>query len=205
MFKLTLRRGVLVALVAILVTGGIAYAAATTAGGTVAACAKTDNGQLRLDTGTGCLPSEQSVQLGTAAASRADERYYVAPNLSDPSTFLPIGDGFANRTAVVTMHVPAGAYAIASQITFSGHGGTGDVPCILVDTGGTTHGYAETSYDPAAVNQTMTIDGALSLAADTDISLVCWNIPFSGGFAGVRAADITTKSVDAASITQETH
>jgi hypothetical protein len=145
------------------------------------------------------------VTLGAASTTRADERYYVAPNLADPSTFLPIGDGSANRTAIVTSHVMAGNYAIASQITFNGNGGSGDVPCVLVDAGGGTHGYAEASYNPPAVNQTMTIDGALSLAADTDISLVCWNIPFGGGHASVRAADITTKTVDVATITQETH
>lgn len=172
--------------------------------GTLAACAQEGSGQLRLDSGGGCRTSEEAVALGTGASSRADERYYVAPNLADPSTFLPIGNGPANRTAIVTSHVPAGNDAIAAQVTFHGNGGTGDVPCILVEPSGTTHGYAEESYS-AGFNQTMTIDGALSLAADTDISLVCWNIPFGGGSASVRAADITTKSVDAASITQETH
>lgn len=173
-------------------------------GGTLSACAKTESGQLRLDTGDGCRPSEHAVALGNGAASRADERYYVAPNLRDPSTFLPLGGG-ANPTPVVTSHVPAGDYAIAAQMTFNGTGGSGDVPCILVEPSGRTHGYAEESYDSPEFNHTMTIDGALSLAADTDISLVCWNIPFSGGSASVRAADITTKTVDAASITQETH
>src|SRR6478609_7941400 len=44
--------------------GGIAYAANNGTGSSVLnACAKTDNGQLRLDTGGGCLPSEQGVQL----------------------------------------------------------------------------------------------------------------------------------------------
>ena len=43
--------------------GGIAYAANSGTGSVVNACAKTDNGQLRLDTGGGCLPSEQAVQL----------------------------------------------------------------------------------------------------------------------------------------------
>jgi hypothetical protein len=43
--------------------GGIAYAASSGTGSVFNACAKTDNGQLRLDTGGGCLPSEQAVQL----------------------------------------------------------------------------------------------------------------------------------------------
>ena len=184
----------------------LASAAIGAGGGssTLAACAQTENGQLRLDTGGGCRPSEEAVALGTGAASRADERYYVAPNLADPSTFLPIGNGSANRTAIVTSHVPAGDYALGAVLVFHGDGGTGDVPCLIVDEHGTIHGYGEASYSPG-FNQTMTLDGALSLAADADITLTCWNIPFSGGHASVRAADITTKTVDAASITQETH
>jgi hypothetical protein len=42
---------------------GIAYAATSDAGSVINACAKTDTGQLRLNTGGGCLPSEQAVQF----------------------------------------------------------------------------------------------------------------------------------------------
>ena len=175
-------------------------------GGGLAACAKTATGQLRLDTGDGCGPSEQSLQLGTGRTTAADERYYVAPNLRDPSTFLPLGNSQAQATAVVTMHVAAGNYAVASQITYTGSGGSGDVPCILLDSAGVIHGYAESTYDASARTVTMTGDGALTLAADTDLSLRCWNIAIDGpATVGVRAADITTKSVDLASIEQETH
>jgi hypothetical protein len=43
--------------------GGIAFAANSGTESVANACAKTDGGQLRLDTGGGCLPSEQAVQL----------------------------------------------------------------------------------------------------------------------------------------------
>jgi hypothetical protein len=57
------RLGAVVAAIAL--AGGIAYAGSTGGGAsTVNACAKTEGGQLRLDTGDGCLPSEQAVQLG---------------------------------------------------------------------------------------------------------------------------------------------
>jgi len=46
---------------ALAVTGFGAYAA-TSGGDTIKACAKADNGQLRLDTGGGCLSSEQALQ-----------------------------------------------------------------------------------------------------------------------------------------------
>ena len=59
MFKIKLRHGMLVALAVAAVaaaTGGFAYAQ-TLGGNTIIACAQTVNGQLRLDTGGGCLPS----------------------------------------------------------------------------------------------------------------------------------------------------
>lgn len=204
---------------AALVVAAVAGIALATAGSgsTLSACAKAGTGQLRLDTGDGCLASEDAVQLGTAAASRADERYYVAPNLSDFSTMLQLPNGrlpsvFPQIARVVTAHVPAGDYALAAQITMVNHTGDGSVVCLILDSANHTHGYAETSMGIDAGynrNETMTIDGALSLDADTDISLACWNdtgnAQVAPGTALVRAADITTKSVDAASITQETH
>jgi hypothetical protein len=56
---LTIGIGVVVLLAAL---GGIAYAAVKDGGTVIHACAKSNNGQLRLDTGGGCLPSEQAVQ-----------------------------------------------------------------------------------------------------------------------------------------------
>jgi hypothetical protein len=220
LFGFRLRRGVLAALlVAVLAAaaGGTAYATSTGGSGTLAACAQTQTGALRLDTGTGCLASERPVQLGTAAMTRADERFYVAPNLTDRSTFLELVNGtypsvLSNLTHVVTAHVAAGDYAIAAQITVSNHSGDGSVQCLLLDAAGHTHGYASMSAGiDSGFNRdgTMTIDGALSLTTDTDISLACWNSFVVGydnpGAALVAAADITTKSVDAASVTQEVH
>jgi hypothetical protein len=204
----------MVALIAVGIAAGFAYA--TAGSGTFGACAQTQTGQLRLDTGSGCLASERPVQLGTAAASRADERFYVAPNLSDFATYLPLTIGtfpavLANPTRVVTMHVPAGDYAVASQITFVNHTGDVTVPCLLLDSAGQIHGYDETSVGIDAGfnrNETMTMDGALSLTADTDMSLACWANPIGGfdpGATLVRSADVMTKTVDHASITQEVH
>lgn len=204
------------AVAAAALAGGIAYAQTTGNGGTLAACAQTQTGQLRLDNGNGCLASEQPVQLGTAAATRADERFYVAANLLDRSTFLPLTIGFfptviPTATRVVTMHIPAGNYALGAEIVFSNHTGDVAVPCILLDAAGGTHGFAQSSVGVDAGfnrDETLTIDGALSLAAGTDFSLVCWASPVAGldpGTTLVSAADITTKTVDTATITQETH
>jgi len=204
------------AVAAAALAGGIAYAQTAGNGGTLAACAQTQTGQLRLDNGSGCLASEQPVQLGTAAATRADERFYVAPNLVDRSTFLPLTIGLfpsviPTATRVVTMHVPAGNYSLGAEIVFSNHTGSVAVPCILLDAAGVTHGFAQSAVGIGVGfnrDATLTIDGALSLAADTDLSLVCWASPVAGfdpGTTLVSAADITTKTVDTATIAQETH
>jgi hypothetical protein len=47
---------------ALAAAGGIAYAKSTDSGPVIKACAKTQNGQLRIDNGGGCQPSEQAVQ-----------------------------------------------------------------------------------------------------------------------------------------------
>jgi hypothetical protein len=64
MFKSRILRrlGLGVAAAALLLVGGVGYAAVTSSGTVIKACAAKANGQLRLDTGTGCLPSEQAVQ-----------------------------------------------------------------------------------------------------------------------------------------------
>jgi hypothetical protein len=213
---ISLRRGILAALIlAVLgaVAGGIAYAE-TSGVGTLNACAKTATGQLRLDTGTGCLSTEQAVQLGTAAATRADERYFSG--LTNPPSFLPLTVGtfpdvLPTATRVVTMHAPAGNYAIAAQVVANDATGSGVVACLLLDSTGATHGFAEAGVGIAAGfdrTQTIVLDGAIKLEQETDIALTCWSQPAGGQTPGNPidlAADITTKSVDQVSITQETH
>jgi hypothetical protein len=56
------RLGLGVAAAALLLVGGIAYAAVNGGDTVIKACAAKATGQLRLDTGKGCLPNEQAVQ-----------------------------------------------------------------------------------------------------------------------------------------------
>lgn len=211
------------AVVAVAVVAGVSYAAAT-GGGEIKACAGKATGILRLDTGKGCLPFENAIQWnqtgpagpqGPAGTSDAEERYYVASRVTDPSTYLPVAVGqfpgvFPSMTRVVTLHVPAGNYAIASQITAANENGVGTVVCLLHD-GGNIHGFAQAAIGNEAgysIQQTMTMAGALSLAQDTDVDLSCSSSPVDGHDAGmpaVVAADIATTKVDTASITQEVH
>jgi hypothetical protein len=67
MVKLMLRRGMLAALAAAFVTAGVAYATSTSGG--IDACAKTTNGQLRLDTGDGCLPRARGSRTASGRTS----------------------------------------------------------------------------------------------------------------------------------------
>ena len=69
----------IVAVAALTVAGGIAYAAIPDAGGLIHACYKTENGQLRVSDSGGCGPSEAALawsQTGPAGSQRrrADER-----------------------------------------------------------------------------------------------------------------------------------
>jgi hypothetical protein len=56
------RLGLGVAAAVFLLAGGVGYAAVKGGGAVIKACAMKQTGALRLDTGTGCLPSEQAVQ-----------------------------------------------------------------------------------------------------------------------------------------------
>jgi hypothetical protein len=209
------RRAVIAAVVVIVAVlgtaGGIAYADSG-GGGTIAACAKTDTGQLRLNTGGGCLPSETAVQW-PAAGSQTQERFYRAANIADSATWLPLAVGiFPNvtPTEVITTHVAAGDYEMSAQVTAGNRTGSGVVACLILD-GSTIRGFAQTAVGVDAGysrRQTMTIAGALSLDHDATIVLSCWstpNSPLAAGSPGVEAADVTTTSVGAASITEETH
>jgi len=214
---------VIAAAAALAVAAGATYAA-TSGDGVVKACAGKATGVLRLDTGKGCLPFENAIEWnqagppgapGPAGTSTVVERYYEAPSLSDPSTFLPVTVGefpavFPTMTRVVTLNVPAGNYAIASQITATNTTGIGILVCLLHHEG-TFYGFAQAGLGNAAgdsMQQTITMTGAVSLAQDTDIDLSCFSSPLDGqdpGSPGVAAADIVTTKVDTASITQEMH
>jgi len=213
MVKLMLRRGMLATLAAAFVTAGVAYATSTSGG--IDACAKTTNGQLRLDTGDGCLASEQQVTLGAAHTARADERYYAAPRILGGTTAfaLPVGlfpGVLATATPVITTHVPAGNYVVTGEVTAVNFSGSGTLVCLFRDSADVTHGYASTQLGNGAGYssvQTITMDGALVVPEDTDLRLICWSQNVGGpvGQPEVWAAAITTKTVDVATITQETH
>ena len=203
-----LRRWLLAAAATALVPAAAAGLASATASdrGTLGACAKTTDGQLRLDTGDGCLPSEQALQLGTAAPSR---------RLFGGTTAFPIPVGrfpdvLATATPVLTIDVPAGSYTLSIDVTAVNFSGNGNLVCLTRDSNGVTHGYMSTSLgntQGAAASQTITTDGVFIATEDTDLRLFCFSQNFGGpvGDPEIWAAAITTKTVDAATITQETH
>ena len=214
MFNIKVRRGVFIGLAAAAVaaaTAGFAYAQ-TTDGNTISACAATAKGQLRLDTGGGCLPNEQAVQW-PAVGSQTQERFYVAADVGDSATWLPLAVGIypdVTPTEVVTTQVAAGDYEVSAQITAGNRTGSGVVGCLLLD-GTKIRGFAKTAVGVDAGysrQQTMTLAGAVSLDHDATLALSCWsspNSPLAPGAPGVEAADINTTSVEKATITQETH
>ena len=195
--------------------GGYAYAVSSAPSPTLGACAKADNGQLRLDTGDGCRPSEQAVQLGTAAASRANMHYYAAPRLFGGSTAFPIPVGrfpdvLATATPVLTLPVPAGSYMLTFTAVAVNFSGIGNVVCLTKDSDNVTHGYISTSLGSTqgnAASQTITSTGAYVAPGDTELRLFCFSQNFGGpvGNPEIWAAAITTETVDQATVIQETH
>jgi hypothetical protein len=195
--------------------GGYAYAVSSAPSATLGACAKADNGQLRLDTGDGCRPSEQAVQLGTAAASRANMHYYAAPRLFGGTSAFPVPVGrfpdvLATATPVLTIPVPAGSYMLSFTAVAVNFSGNGNFVCLTKDSNGVTHGYISTSLgntQGAASSQTITSNGAYVAPEDTELRLFCFSQNFGGspGNPEIWAAAITTQTVDEATITQETH
>src|SRR5690349_120532 len=120
-----------VAVLAAIVAGGGAYAAAT-GNGTIKACAKSETGQLRLDTGTGCLPSETSLSW---SPTRADERYFFG-SLTNIEQGKPIVTGVwpdvkPSLTHVLTQHLAPGNYAVTTEIVATNYDGVGIVVCLL--------------------------------------------------------------------------
>src|SRR3954462_9985576 len=76
------------AVVVLALLGGIAYAAQTGGSNAVNGCAKTEGGQLRVDNGGGCLPSEQSIQLAGTPGSTVR---YMSGFISDgPTASTPV-------------------------------------------------------------------------------------------------------------------
>ena len=193
--------------------GGISYATSGD-GGTLAACAKNENGQLRLDSGGGgCASSEHAVALGTAAASHADERYYKAASLADATTWLPLAVGFFGQvqpTRVVSTQLAAGDYTMSAQVTAANRSGSGVLVCVFLD-GSRIVGIGQAALGVDAgysFQHSMTLSGALSLDHDATIDLSCWSSPkdpLAHGAPGVLVADITTTTVGSATITQDTH
>jgi hypothetical protein len=86
-------------LASLALAGGIAYAASGDTGSILNACAKTDNGQLRLDTGSGCLPSEQAVQL-----AQPQDRQSAGCDVDDDHR---LGQGLPGVLGVLVLRVHA--------------------------------------------------------------------------------------------------
>jgi hypothetical protein len=100
-----------------------AYAAAGSSD-TINACAKTDNGQLRLDTGGGCLPSEQALQWNKTGLPGPP-----GPPGNTDSTVRHISNFMADGTTVSTPIVSARGEAgkLSLRCGSDANGGNGEI------------------------------------------------------------------------------
>jgi hypothetical protein len=210
---------------ALAAAGGFAYAQVTD-DALIKACAKTDNGQLRLDRGGGCLASEDALQWnqtgpqgpqgvpgpqGPPGISHVDERFFVR-SLADPGTWLPIVSGTwpdvrPFMTHVLTMHLDKGNYAVTAEVIAENGSGHGIVVCLL---GNSTVGFtvAQSGVGNAAgfaLQQTFEAQGTFVLDAPGDLELSCFNAPPNepAGNPRVGFADVLATRVDTVTSTQE--
>jgi hypothetical protein len=202
--------GVLAALVGGVV-GGFAYARAT-GGDTINACAKTADGQLRLDTGGGCLASEQAVQwsktgpqgiqgpAGPSGLSTSIERTFFR-RLQDVSTWQEVAQTQADRTHLTSIHLAEGNYVVQTQVIGADFTGTGTLVCITGNNafGGFAVGQASVGNTGGYVNQTNIAyqsDFAIT-AGGGDLEVSCWLAPDGdGGHPLVGYADVIATKVD---------
>jgi hypothetical protein len=210
---------------ALAAAGGFAYAQVS-GDATIKACAKTDNGQLRLDPGSGCLPSEQALQWnqtgpqglqglpgpqGPAGVTHAQERFF-ARSLANVGTWLPIVSGTwpdvrPFLTHVLTMHVDKGNYAVTGEIVAENDGGHGVVVCLL---GNSTVGFAvaQSAVGDApgfALQQTFELQSIFPLDEAGDLELSCFNAPPNepAGNPRIGLADVVATKIDTVAVSQE--
>jgi hypothetical protein len=210
------------ATLALALVGGIAYAASSD-DGTIKACAKSENGQLRLDGGTGCLPSETAVQWsqagpqgipgppGPAGITSAAERFFYRGG-TDVGNWLPIVSGTwpdirPHMTHVLTMHLDRGRYVVTAEIIAKNDGGQGIVVCLL---GNPTVGYALTQSAVGlapgfALQQTLEAQTIFPMDAPGDLELACFNAPPNepAGNPRIGLADVIATKVDSSTVSQE--
>ena len=197
-----------VAVLAAIAAGGGAYAAAT-GDGTIRACAKTETGQLRLDTGTGCLPSETSLAW---SPTRADERYFFG-SLTNIEQGKQIVTGVwpdvkPAMTRILTQHFAPGNYAVTMEIVATNYNGDGVVVCLLGNSSaGNEVGQSAVGNGPGfAVQQTFEAQTVFALPQGGDLELTCFNAPQGDQPAGtprINLADVVATKVDSISSTQE--
>ncbi|HEY3543527.1 MAG TPA: hypothetical protein VGK79_13405 [Gaiellaceae bacterium] len=189
-----------VAAAALAAAGGIAYAAAT--GGTPSgydACAKTQNGLLRLVNGGACDASEQSVRLG--APAHVDEWAWY----QGPGGGIPIVSGVwpgirGHETTVLTFHLDQGQYLVATQLIAINNDGHGVVVC---QTGNHALGISllqgAVGQGPGmAIQQTMQSQTVFDVPTPQDLTVDCFNAPPNdpAGYPFINEVDVTASKID---------
>ena len=196
------RRGAVVAALVVAVLGaaaGISYAQATGDVGVVNACAKTTNGQLRVDTGEGCGPSETGLTL-SRGGSTAAETYTFRIGNGIPITST---DGH-NKTHVLSFHLAPGSYVITTETVAVNDFGHGIVVCTTGNRQvGVSFAQGAIGSDAGfARQQTLTAQSVFPLPDGADLEVSCYSVPNAttppeGGSPSIEFADVVATKVDA--------
>jgi hypothetical protein len=192
--------------------GGFAYARAT-GDDTINACAKTADGQLRLDTGGGCLPSEQAMQWsktgpqgapgqqGPPGTSHVDEWAWY----NGPGGGIPVVNGVwpaikGHESTILTFHLDKGQYLVSTEILAINNDGQGVIVC---QTGNSALGIslAQAAVGNAAgfaLQQTMQEQTVFVVPSPQDLTVECFNAPPNepAGNPEVNLVDVTATKID---------
>ena len=196
---------------ALMLAGGIAYAQ-TTGDGTIKACAKSETGQLRLDTGNGCLPTESAVQWnqtgpqGPSGTSHVDEWAWY----KGPSGAIPIVSGVwpairDHETTVATFRLQPGQYLVTTEVIAVNNDGQGVVVC---QTGNNNLGIsllqgAVGQGSGMAIQQTLSSQTVFVVPATQDLTVQCFNAPPNepSGNPFINLVDVLATKIDSSSFT----
>src|SRR4051812_23879602 len=199
--------------------GGFAYAKATS-DTTISACAKTASGQLRLDTGDGCLASEQAIQWNQTGPQGLQGIPGPAgtSNTSETGFYNGVGTGKTivtgtwpsirpNMTTVLTKHLDKGQYAITAEVMMENDSGVGIIVCLV---GNDSLGYALAqsavgNSSGYAKQATMSPQSTFPVPSAQDIAVRCFNAD-QGQPAGnpqITFADIMATKVDSTDFAQQ--
>jgi hypothetical protein len=173
-------RVVLIAAVAVLVGGGIAYATIPDSTGKIHACYKLSGGALRVIDSGGCLTSE--APLSWSQTGPQGQQGIQWPQGERGPSDLWHADGFTssaknlhtgNFVSLTSVTVPAGNYFVQASTSLDDPFNPASYGCDLTDAGGEFQFAVTSTPNTSQDTAQLTFNGLVSLTSSDTITLRC--------------------------------